>query len=104
MKKFNYTRGLITNISELEQIRRPKNSDIFKRYISVKIHNTHQSVHLEIRNSGLKLIEHLDLDVGSEILFTYEFQAVTVKKDTHNLYINNVLLTQIKKYTPNAEL
>lgn len=96
-----YQRGTIQAISDLEQIRRPKLADIFKRYITVKFHEKSDIVHLEIRNSGLKLIDHLDLKEGSEILFTYEFQGITIKDRLGNTkLINNVILTQIKNYRP----
>lgn len=99
-----YNRGVIQAISDLEQIRRPKLSDIFKRYITVKFHETEQVAHLEIRNNGLKLIDHLNLKEGSEILFTYEFQGVTVKRQGKEpKLINNILITQIKNYIPHSK-
>lgn len=103
MRKFHYTRGTVLFLGDLEQIRRPNMSDIFKRYISVKIHNTEQILHLEVRNSGLRILDHLDLSVGSEILFSYEFQGkILDNKETGAVrLINNILLTQIKKYIPN---
>lgn len=94
-----YQRGTIQAISDLEQVRRPKMSDIFKRYITVKLYEKTEIVHLEIRNSGLKLIDHLDLKEGSEILFTYEFQGITITtKQGDTRLINNIVLTQIKNY------
>ncbi len=92
-----YITGKIIYISDLEQIRRPKMTDIFKKYIGVEIKETKERVFLEIRNSGLKLIDRLKLDVGVEIEFKYEFQGVFYKtRNDETKFHNNILITQIK--------
>lgn len=84
--------GIIKDIGSLEQIRRTKKPDLFKRLVTI-LQEDGQIFYGEIRNNNIKILEKEGLEVGDEVVVVIQFQG----NEKDGKKYNNILIHSIKR-------
>lgn len=89
-KVFNLC-GFITDIGEIQQIRRTTKPDILKRTISV-ITEDNQKVFMEIRNASIKELQREGVENNSYVNIGFVFEG----SEKNGKKYNNIIIKNIK--------
>lgn len=90
-KVFNLC-GFITDIGEIQQIRRTTKPDILKRTVSV-VTEDNQKVFMEIRNASIKELQREGVENNSYVNIDFVFEGSEKNgKKYNNIIIRNIEL------------
>lgn len=82
----------VTEIGELDQIRRTTKPDLYKRILRLETSDA-QVLYAEIRNAALKVLDREGIIEGTIVEVSISFQG-SMKGDKR---YNNILITSIKR-------
>lgn len=86
--------GNVTEIGDLEQIRRTTKPDIFKRLITIETPDG-QKLFGELSNNNIKLLEREGIEEGKTVEVDFLFRGTEKEgKKYNNIFINNIKVIQ----------
>ena len=92
MDNKNILTGKVTEIGQLEQIRRTSKPDIFKQILTIETSDG-QKLFPEIRNNGIKILDREGIIEGVYVEIQYLFQG----SEKSGKKYNNILINSIKR-------